>query len=162
MFSFHKKRPPEPVEAPEPISPRDKADVVINGSMSGVVQGPCDVYVDVNGQCAGSFTVREINIHGTVVGDVCADELIIHPTGQLFYKNLSVKNTIVHDGGVYTDDTSGCSKDLLKLLEVPDTAPVSSSKPILLTQEKVPAQEKPPLEKESKPKVKTPTFINTY
>lgn len=105
MFNLFRKARPEVEQAvsDEPNSPLSEVDIVINGHVQGSVQGRCDVIVDLKGHCVGSFVVKDLCIHGTVIGDVCADQLTIHPTGQLYYRTVSAQKTIVHDGGIYTE-----------------------------------------------------------
>ncbi len=113
MFNlFRKARPDaEVIVREEPISHLSEADIVINGHMRGSIRGRCDVVVDVKGHCVGGFAVKNLAIHGTVIGDVYADELIIHPTGQLYFSKISAQKTIVHDGGVYANLKDTPDKD---------------------------------------------------
>lgn len=158
MLNFFKKSQiDDEIPAPEePISPLNEADIVINGLMRGSVQGRCDVVVDVKGHCVGSFVVKDLDIYGTVIGDVCADELIIHPTGQLYFRNVFAQNTTIHDGGVYTGH-----RDLLDAAEVEDLDVEARETAKDKSKNKAPL-DTPKQEKVPERKKKGPTFISTY
>jgi len=119
---------------PAPIEP----DVIINGAMHGSIIGHSDVKVDINGHCEGTLNARELNIFGTVVGDVCVDELIVHPTGRFYYGQVTAKNTVIHDGAVYVERKTPAAPKILP--------------PTLERTE----------ESETKRKTKSPNFVITY
>ena len=155
MFNPFKKDEPE-IEVPEP-STAFKAAVVINGSMKGGVQGACNVLVEEKGHCVGSFSVKDLVIHGTVIGDVYAEELVIHPTGKLYFRNVFAQNTIVHEGGVYSGHIDTLDGEAVM-------KPEPESRSTDLFKMKPETKQGPttlPQEKDEKRK-KGPTFISTY
>lgn len=153
MFSRFRRTEPEPdVSGSAPVF---QPDVVINGSVKGSVEGDCNVLVDARGHCVGSLKVKDLVIHGTVIGDVYANELVIYPTGQLYYRNVFAQNTIVHEGGVYTGHRDDVGTEPQKAeVEISVTL---HQEPKTESSSRIPS----PDNKEDKPK-KRPTFISTY
>lgn len=96
----------------------------------------------------GSFRVKDLAIHSTVIGDVYADELVIHPAGQLLYTKVFAQNTVIHDGGKYEESKDSIVQPTVEELE-----------PAVLRAKEAPAIQQ---DRELKTKSKGPTFISTY
>lgn len=80
---------------------KSQEDVSIRGKIQGRIDTTADLFVEEGGQVEAEVSTRNIDVHGTVVGNVRASERFeLHPTGNLT-GDIRAPRVVVADGGHY-------------------------------------------------------------
>lgn len=78
---------------------KDRGLVEISGVFKGSICRGYDVLIAPNGRLYGRIQARKVEIAGVVQGDVEAESMVIHSSGQLYYDKLKCEHLSVKDGG---------------------------------------------------------------
>lgn len=80
---------------------RSEEDIVIHGRVEGRIETTADLYVEEDGTIEAEVSTRNIDIRGTVVGNVTAsDRFEIHPGGSVT-GDVRAPRVVLADGGKY-------------------------------------------------------------
>ncbi|HHV62870.1 MAG TPA: polymer-forming cytoskeletal protein [Firmicutes bacterium] len=74
--------------------------VEIDGIVNGMIRKGNSVLINPSGRFCGRIEAKNLELAGVVQGDVEAETLVIHSSGQLYYDRLNCKYLSVKDGGV--------------------------------------------------------------
>lgn len=73
--------------------------IEINGVLIGAICQGNEVFITPSGRFYGKIEAKNVEIAGVVKGDVEAESLVIHSSGQLYYGKLKCQHVSVKDGG---------------------------------------------------------------
>lgn len=76
----------------------DGGVIEINGGLEGTISKGGKVVIASSGRFYGSVEARYVEIAGFVEGNVCAEKLVIHSTGQLYFGKLNCQHVSIKDG----------------------------------------------------------------
>jgi cytoskeletal protein CcmA (bactofilin family) len=80
---------------------RSQEDVSIRGKIQGRIETTADLFVEEGGMVEAEVRTRNIDIRGTVVGNVTAsDRFELHPDGSAT-GDIQAPRVVVADGGRY-------------------------------------------------------------
>lgn len=80
---------------------RSEEDVSVHGKIQGRIETSADLYVEEGGTVEAEVVTRNIDIRGTVVGNVSAsDRFELHPEGSA-HGDIRAPRVVVADGGHY-------------------------------------------------------------
>ena len=74
--------------------------IQIKGDFDGKINNGDQVLILSTGSFKGEITAKSLEIYGIVEGNVTADNLFIHSSGQLHYNDLVYDDLFVEDGGI--------------------------------------------------------------
>lgn len=72
--------------------------IEISGVVNGRIHKGNSVVISPSGRFYGEVEARNLEIAGMVQGDVEAETLVVHSSGQLYYDRLSCKHLSAEDG----------------------------------------------------------------
>lgn len=80
---------------------KSQEDVSIRGKVQGRIDTTADLFVEEGGHVEAEVSTRNIDVRGTVVGNVTASERFeLHPAGNLT-GDIHAPRVVVADGGRY-------------------------------------------------------------
>lgn len=78
-----------------------KEDVSVRGTVRGRIETSADLFVEEGGLVEAEIVTRNVDVHGTIVGDVTAsDRFEIHPGGSVT-GDVHAPRVVLSDGGKY-------------------------------------------------------------
>jgi len=78
-----------------------KEDVSIRGKIQGRIETSADLYVEKDGTVEAEVSTRNVDVHGTVIGNITAAERFeIHPGGSVT-GDVRSPRVVLADGGKY-------------------------------------------------------------
>ena len=78
-----------------------KEDVAVQGTIQGRIETTADLFVESGGTVEAKVTTRNLEIRGTLVGNVTAsDRFEIHPGGSVT-GDVRAPRVVLADGGKY-------------------------------------------------------------
>jgi cytoskeletal protein CcmA (bactofilin family) len=80
---------------------KSQEDVSIQGKVQGSIETTADIFVEQGGTVEAEVTTRNIDVRGTVIGNVTAsDRFEIHPGGSVT-GDVRAPRVVLADGGRY-------------------------------------------------------------
>jgi len=80
---------------------KSQEDVSVRGTVKGRMETTADLYVEKEGTVESEVVTRNIDVHGTVIGNVVAsDRFEIHPGGSVT-GDVRAPRVVLADGGKY-------------------------------------------------------------
>jgi cytoskeletal protein CcmA (bactofilin family) len=100
---------------------KSSGGVRIDGDFSGTIDIAGNLLVGETAKVVATISAHNVQIQGTVQGDITAKRLEILDTGKL-WGNIAVESFVLDDGGFYRGESKMQSDDTPPLLEAPYSA----------------------------------------
>jgi cytoskeletal protein CcmA (bactofilin family) len=78
---------------------QDNGVIEINGGFVGDISKGRDVIIAPSGRFCGRIEARNLEIAGFVEGDICAENLVLYSSGQLYFRKFNCRHVSIKDGG---------------------------------------------------------------